>query len=269
MDFQYSAKKEPVRPVSPVAGYVGGKRALAKLLVSKINATAHELYAEPFVGMGGVFLRRDHKARVEAINDYSRDVATFFRVLQNHYQAFLDMLKWQDASRAEFERLSGLDPECLTDLQRSARFLYLQKLAFGGKVAGRNFGIATRDPARFDITKLVPVLEAVHERLAGVYIECLPWREFIERYDRPHTLFFLDPPYYGTESYYGPLFDRSEYEAMSEVLRGIQGRFTMTLNDHPEVRRTFEWAQLEEVELSYTLSGKSTKAREVIITNVI
>lgn len=51
---------QPVRPISPVAGYIGGKRQLAKRLVSIINATPHTLYAEPFVGMGGVFFRRDH-----------------------------------------------------------------------------------------------------------------------------------------------------------------------------------------------------------------
>ncbi len=29
--------------------------------------------------------------------------------------------------------------------------------------------------------------------MAGVIIENLPWRRFIERYDRPGTLFYLDP----------------------------------------------------------------------------
>jgi DNA adenine methylase len=257
---------EPVRPISPVAGYIGGKRVLAKTLVPMISAIPHELYAEPFVGMGGVFFRRDRRPKVEAVNDYSRDVSTFFRVLQNHYQAFLDMLKWQVASRAEFERLLGMDPERMTDLQRSARFLYLQRMSFGGKVAGRTMGISTTDPAKFDITRLVPLLEAAHARLAGVYIECLPWRSFIDRWDRPYALFFIDPPYYGVEDYYGPLFGRDEFELLSECLRTLQGRFILTLNDHPEVRRIFAWASIEAVSFNYTCSGRPTTGREVIIT---
>ena len=68
----------------PAAGYVGGKKQLARSLVARIEAIDHRLYAEPFVGMGGVFLRRRRAPRVEAINDASRDVATFFRVLQRH-----------------------------------------------------------------------------------------------------------------------------------------------------------------------------------------
>lgn len=255
----------PIRPISTVAGYIGGKRALAKILVPMINATPHELYCEPFVGMGGVFFRRDQRPKVEAVNDKSRDVATFFRILQRHYQAFLDMLKWQLTSRAEFERLMAVDPDTLTDLERAARFLYLQRLSFGGKVAGRTFGISTTGPAKFDITRLVPLLEAAHERLAGVYIECLGWREFITRWDRPQALFFVDPPYYGVEGYYGPLFGRDEFEALSEVLSGLQGRFIMTLNDVPEVRQIFSWARIEPVTLNYTCSGKATVGREVII----
>lgn len=258
-----------VRPISPVAGYVGGKKQLARRLVDRIGAIDHTTYAEAFIGMGGVFLRRPAKPKAEVINDASRDVATFFRVLQRHYQAFLDMLRWQLSSRAEFERLNAQDPDTLTDLERAARFLYLQKLSFGGKVAGRTFGIDTKAPARFDITRLQPLLEAVHDRLAGVWIECLPWQEFIRRWDRPGTLFYLDPPYWGTEHFYGrELFGREQFAQLSEALQRLQGRFILSLNDVPEVRELFAWASMEVVDLSYQAGGgdKTKRAREVVIS---
>ena len=256
-----------IRPIPTIAGYVGGKRVLAKTLIPKIAAIPHELYCEPFLGMGGVFFKRTAKPQIEAVNDRSKDVSTFFRVLQRHYQAFLDMLKWQVASRAEFERLLKTNPDTLTDLERSARFLYLQKMSFGGKVDGRSFGISTTGGAKFDLMKLVPLLAAAHERLAGVYVECLTWQDFIKRWDRPYALFFIDPPYWGVEDYYGKaMFDRAEYEEMSEALVGLSGRFILTLNDVPEVRRIFAWATIEAVTLNYSTSGKPTVGREVIIT---
>ncbi len=193
----------PVAPVSPVAGYVGGKRQLAKTIIARIEAIPHATYAEVFVGMGGVFLRRRHAPRAEVINDLSRDVATFFRVLQRHYQPFLDMIKWQLTSRREFERLVATNPDTLTDLERAARFLYLQRTAFGGKVAGRGFGVDARSSGRFNVDKVGLLLEAVHERLAAVVIEQLPYAAFLARYDTPGTLFYLDPPYWGSEGYYG------------------------------------------------------------------
>jgi len=258
---------EPVAPTRPVAGYIGGKKKLAPRLVQIINATPHDLYADVFMGMGGVFHRRDHRPKVEVINDISRDVVTLFRILQRHYQQFLDTLKWQLASRAEFERLMQVDPDTLTDLERAARFLYLQRLAFGGKVTGRNYGLTKTGPARFDLTKLVPLLEEAHDRLARVHIERLPFDQLIKRYDRPGALFYCDPPYVGNEEDYGEgVFSRADFARLRDLLEAVQGRFILSINDRPEIRELFARNAIEEVELVYRVSGKATPARELIIT---
>jgi DNA adenine methylase len=255
----------------PVAPYLGGKRRLAKRVIDRLRTQPHSCYAEPFVGMGGVFLRRDWRARAEVINDISRDVATLFRVLQRHYQAFLDMLKWQLTSRAEFERLRAAAPDTLTDLERAARFLYLQRTAFGGKVVGRSFGVSTSAGGRFDVAKLGPMLEAVHERLSGVVIECLPWPELLRRYDRPETLFYLDPPYWGCEEDYGDgVFSQADFEALADALGQLQGPWVLSLNDVPAVRRVFGRFAIEAVETTYSISGPAGAGRgkvgEVLIT---
>lgn len=253
-----------VNPVRPVAPYVGGKRALARRLAERIAAVPHSLYAEPFVGMGGVFFRRPARPPAEVINDISTDVVTLFRILQRHYQSFLDELKWRLSSRAEFERLMATNPDTLTDLERAARFLYLQRSAFGGKVVGRNFGV-TYGSSRFDLTKLVPMLEEVHERLSGVVIERLPYPDFIRRYDRAGTLFYLDPPYHGSEGYYGPHFSEADYEALRSLLTATEASWILSINDTPAIRRIFAGFPTEEVRLNYTLSSGKVGASELII----
>ncbi|HEV2674243.1 MAG TPA: DNA adenine methylase [Aliidongia sp.] len=257
--------------VDPIAPYIGGKHKLAARITAIIEATPHDLYAEPFVGMGGIFLRRSRAAKVEIINDYSQDVATLFRILQRHFPQFLDVLKWQLTTRADFDRLAQVDPTTLTDLERAARFLYLQRTGFGGKVAGRNFGTSRTGPARFDLNKLVPLLEAVHERLASVVIERLPYEDFIRRYDREGALFYLDPPYYGSEADYSDtadLFSRLDFDRLALVLRTIRGRFLVSLNDHPGVRRAFDGFAFEEIETTYTIGGNGSAKRvgELMIT---
>ena len=248
---------KPVDPVRPVAPYIGGKRNLANRLVKLINATPHTLYAEVMVGMGGVFLRRTHRPGAEVINDISADVATLFRILQRHHQSFLEELKWRLTSRAEFERLMATAPDTLTDLERAARFLYLQRTSFGCKVTGRAFGVDYTGGARFNLTKLVPMLEDVHERLAGVIIERLPWQAFIDRYDRSGALFYLDPPYHGCETDYGPgVFSRDDFAEMADRLGRLKGaRFIMSINDHPEIRQLFGRFTIEEVQTSYSVGG--------------
>jgi len=257
-----------VAPVRPAAAYVGGKRNLARRLVSLIETIPHRTYAEPFVGMGGVFLRRQQRPQAEVINDYSLDVATLYRVLQRHYPLFRDFLRFQLTTRSEFERLIKVDPSTLTDLERSARFLYLQRTAFGGKVSGRNFGVSHHRSGQFDVTKLGPMLEDLHERLGGVIVERLPFDAFIRRYDSTETLFYLDPPYWGCETDYGAdLFSRDQFEVLASTLAGIQGQFILSLNDRPEVRETFAAFNIEAVTTAYSVQGGGQAAAEVIMRN--
>jgi len=257
-----------VESTQPPAAWIGGKRQLAARLVGMINAIPHVTYAEPFVGMGGVFFRRTRAPRSEVINDRNGEVVNLFRILQRHYPQFMDTLKFQITSRREFDRLKACDPATLTDLERAARFLYLQKLAFGGKVAGQNFGVVRGETARFNLNRLAPLLEDVHERLSGVVIENLDWMAFIDRYDRPGTLFYLDPPYWGSEDDYGKaLFSRDQFERMAAVLRTLKGRFLLSINDTPRIREIFHDFAADDAVLTYSISGgKGTSARELIIT---
>jgi DNA adenine methylase len=257
-----------VRPISPPAAYIGGKKQLAPMLVDLIEEIPHATYAEPFVGMGGVFFRRRRAPQAEVINDRSGCVTTLFRILQRHYVPFMDMLKWQFTTRRDFDRLVTTDPATLTDLERAARFLYLQRLAFGGKVSGRSFGVSPGMPGRFDVGKLGPMLEAINERLSGVIIENLGYDAFIARYDGPDALFYLDPPYWGCEGDYGAgTFDRSDFRRLADALAGIAGRFVLSINDTLEVREIFAAFDQAPVSLTYTIGAGAPKdVGELVIT---
>lgn len=256
-----------VRPAKPATPYIGGKRLLARRIIDLIDATDHDGYCEPFVGMGGVFLRRRQKPRTEVINDISGDITDLFRILQRHYPQFMDMLRFQVTSRDEFQRSLLVDPKTLTDLERAARFLYLQRLAFGGKVRGQSFGVVRSAGARFNARNLAVQLERVHERLAGVIIENLPWKAFIERYDRPKMLFYLDPPYWDNESDYGNgIFSKFDFEEMAATLARLQGRFILSINNKPQTQTIFDQFQMTVAKLNYSVAqGNGTVAEELII----
>jgi DNA adenine methylase len=260
----------PVTVARPPAPYMGGKRNLATRLCALIDATPHKAYIEPFVGMGGVFLRRSRRPTVEIINDLSGDVANLFRVVRRHYEPFIAELRWLIASRAEFERQRSIDPNTLTDIERAVRFLYLQRLAFGGKVIGRHFGVDRRSSSRFDLGKLRNELKLLSSRLEPVQIEQLTYAEVIRRYDQAGALFYLDPPYDETTGY-GVDFGRDDYVAMAAQLATIAGNFIMSINDTPFIRETFAAFDIQEVETTWTLGTKPTgagaKVTELIIRN--
>lgn len=261
---------EVVNPVKPAAGYIGGKRNLAGRIVPIIDGVDADAYGEPFVGMGGIFLRRRRRPKAEFINDVSGDVVNFFRIVREHYAFFVEAERWMISSRAEFGRQLALPPEHLTDIQRAVRFLYVQRLAFGGKVAGRHFGVSPGQSARFNVLRLERDLEDLHDRLSAVVIEQLDFGDFIGRHDRPGMLFYLDPPYWGSEGDYGPgVFGPADFARLAAQLAGVKGRFLLSINDTPEIRATFEGFDQLAIDTTYMVGGgaKARRAGELLVSN--
>jgi DNA adenine methylase len=238
--------------------WLGGKHYLAKTIVPLIEAVPHTCYVEPFMGAAHVFFRRERPAKSEVLNDLNGDLVTLFRVLQHHLEEFMRHFKWALVSRDEFYRLDRQPPDTLTDIQRAARFYYLQKLSFAGRNWSRAFRTKTDGPPQLNLLRLEEELSQVHLRLARVQIEHLPWADCVQRYDREHTFFYLDPPYHGVEDYYGKgLFERGEFEQLAKVLAGLKGRFLLSLNDTPEVRAIFRRFHVRTVSQRYPSGSHS------------
>ena len=114
---------EQVKATEPIAPYLGGKRLLAKTIVPIIDTIPHNIYCEPFVGMGGIFFRRTQKPKCEAINDINNELVNMFRMVERFPDYLADMLKVRICSRAEFKRMIDTPPLLLTELERAVRFL--------------------------------------------------------------------------------------------------------------------------------------------------
>jgi len=143
------------------------------------------------------------------------------------------------------------DDETLTDIHRAVKWLYLLKTAFGGKLAGSTFGYGTTRAASLNLVDLETAILNIHWRLARVTIENRPYQDVLKRYDRPHTFFYLDPPYYGIKAYRFN-FDEADFEALAGTLKGLKGKFLMSLNDHKEARRIFARFTIAPVRLRYS-----------------
>lgn len=245
----------------PIIPWMGGKRRLAAHIIPRFPR--HKCYVEVFAGGAALFFQRP-PADVEVLNDINGELVNLYRVVQHHLEEFVRQFKWALTSREVFKWLQDTRPETLTDIQRAARFYYLQHNCFGGKVEGQTFGVATTAPPGLNLLRLEETLSAAHLRLSSAFIERLDWRACIERYDRPHTLFFLDPPYWQTAGY-GVPFPFSEYEAMAETVRNLKGRAIVTLNDHPDIRRVFDGFHIETADIKYTVGGGEGVARKEVL----
>ncbi len=249
----------------PIIPWIGGKRRLAKHLLPLFPE--HKCYVELFCGAAALFFMKE-PAKTEVINDINGELINLYRVTQHHLEEFHRQFKHALVSRQIFEWLKMTHPETLTDIQRAARFFYLQKCAFGAKVKSQTFGTAPSTPPKMNLLRIEENLSDAHLRLSRCYIEHLSWDKCVAKYDRDYTLFYADPPYWDTEGY-GVAFGMEQYEALAEVAKSIKGKMIISLNDHPKMRGVFADLNIQSVDINYTVGGgsKAKRASELIIKN--
>src|SRR5262249_54243308 len=160
-------------------------------------------------------------------------IVNFFRVCQWHYEELIRYLRFCLVSRTLYGQLTSTHPSLLTDVQRAGRFFYLQKNCYGGLRLKRLFGYGVTSRPNYNRGKIPELITATHKRLAGVQIENLPYEEILKRYDRPSTLFYLDPPYFARKLYKFNL-SGEDFETLSTRLLKLRGRFILSLNDVSE-----------------------------------
>ena len=246
--------------------WIGGKRRLAPHILPLFPE--HSCYVEPFCGAAALFFLKE-PAKVEVLNDINGELVSLYRVVQHHLDEFVRQFRWALSSRELYGWLGATPPETLTEIQRAARFFYLMKCGFGGKVEGTSFGTATTAKPRLNLMRIEEDLSAVHMRLHQVTIERLPWLDCIRRYDRPHTLFYMDPPYWGTEGY-GVDFGLGQYALMAEAMATMRGKAVVSVNDIPEMREVFARFPMQRLSIRYSVGsagqGRALKG-ELLISN--
>jgi len=250
--------------VGPLS-YIGGKNRLAKKIISILPE--HTTYVEAFAG-GAQVLFHKPPSNVEVLNDLDFDIVNFFRVCQWHYEELVRYLRYCLVSRKLHELHLATNPATLTDIQRAGRFFYLQKNSFGGLILKQKFHYGVTQPSNYNPPRIREIIERTHKRLERVQIESLPYEKILEKYDRPTTLFYLDPPYW-ERVLYKFNFSESDFRGLEQRLRAIQGKFLLSLDDRPEVRELFKKFRFDQVELAYTAKRnvKGNRTKELLIRN--
>lgn len=242
---------------------MGGKSKLRKTIIGMIPK--HTCYVELFFGAGWVYFGKE-LSKVEVINDIDKELINLFKMIKYHAPEIERMLEYEFSGRDIFEEYNNCAVEYLTEIYRAVRFLYLITQSFAGK--GHHYGYGTTSRPKPQIY-YKDVLIDLKERLRNTYIENLSFEKIIDKYDRAHTFFFADPPYYETAGYDNEFGER-EHLLLRDKLVNLKGNFLLTINDHESVRELYRDFNIKEIEVNYSVS-KDNRARqrygELIITN--
>lgn len=186
--------------VAPVVKWVGGKRQLLDVLTPLLPKRI-TLYYEPFVG-GGAMLFNLQPQRAY-VNDINNDLICVYNVIRSNVEELIDKLSEYKNESEFFYSIRDLDRnkekyEALSDVQKAARILYLNKTCFNGLYRVNNAGEFNSPFGNYKNPNIVnaPVLRAVSSYLnsADVHLTSLDYSEVLK--DVPKGAFvYLDPPY--------------------------------------------------------------------------
>ncbi len=256
--------------------WIGGKRILARKIISMMPK--HHCYVEVFGGAAWVLFKKEPSA-VEVYNDLNSDLVTLFRVVRDRLDEFKRRQYFLLSSRQEYHAfLKAIkEGEFKDDIDRAIAFYYLIKNSFSSTIFG-GWGYSPARGPRYP--RCLDILEEARERLKGVYIENLSFEELIPRWDRKETLFYCDPPYFMLlekrtgRSYYQCTFSLEDHIRLRDMLKGIEGKFILSYDDHPEIRKLYRNFNVTETDpVMYSLNNRRNRnspvrrANELIITN--
>jgi DNA adenine methylase len=245
--------------------YMGGKSRLARAVAARLPAS--RCYVEVFGGAAWVLFARE-PWYVEVLNDVNGRLVNLYRVVRDAPDELAEALELLPRSRALYrEFLERPGPE--DAVAAAAVYYYLIKNAFSGQV-GCGFSSSKKFPGKYS---MLADFKLWARRLNKVTIENLSYEDCLGRYDGADTAFYVDPPYVGTERYYGGDFGPADHERLRDALARLKGRWLASYNECPEVRGLYRGYNIEEVRPRYCADkvgarGRRTKrGTELIISN--
>lgn len=186
--------------ILPILKWVGGKRQLmgdlTPLLPDKIN-----IYYEPFVGGGAMLFHV--KPEKAYISDINRDLIRVYNVVKSNVDMLIDELKKYNNTADKFYEVRSWDRDevfyaGLTDVQKAARILFLNKTCYNGLYRVNSKGQFNTPFGKYDNPDIVNEsgLRAVHDYFnkASIQISSISYSDVIKNVFGD-AFVYLDPPY--------------------------------------------------------------------------
>lgn len=274
--------------------YPGGKRKIKKIIKSKLlelskpYASQPLQYREPFFGGGSIgllFLSESATTNNIWINDKDKALCCLWNCIINYHDELIVLIKSFIPTVDKFYSIKKelLELEIIPIEKNKILDIALKKLAIhqmsfsglgtksggplGGKEQKSQYGIDCRWSPDY-ITKKISHLSELFSKIKIEQLSCtnLDFQNIIDD-DSYNSLIYLDPPYYikGNELYQHG-FSENDHQRLMQSLKKTKHTWLLSYDDCPEIRELYSWANIEELDVKYSISGP-TKKSELLISN--
>jgi DNA adenine methylase len=263
--------------VAPVLKWVGGKRQLLDeykpLLPKRITS-----YCEPFVGGGALLFRLQPSTAY--INDINEELIRVYEVIKNDVDTLITTLQGFKNDADSFYDVRDWDRnkdtyDALTDVQKAARIIYLNKTCYNGLFRVNNAGEFNAPFGYYRNPNIVnaPTLKAVSGYLnkATIHFSSIDYADVLAGIPRG-TFVYLDPPYdpvSSTSSFTGYTkggFTREEQIRLREncdVLNARGIKFMLSNSATDFIKEQYAAYNITTVQAKRAVNSDSTKRGEV------
>lgn len=248
-----------------------------------MNAAEWE-YREPFFGAGAIGFKVLKSLPPKCgvwLNDKDSGIVSLWNAVLHNHEELIDIVHRFKPTADHFYQFKKEDGK--TDLgivRQGFRKLALHRMSYsglgymsGGPLGGKNQSSEYNVDCRWNRETIKAEIKKLHKLLSvfrNVRITCGEFTELVETADE-RTFVYLDPPYYEKgPQLYRYAMDAEDHNVLAIHLRKTPAHWVLSYDDHPEVRRLYQWAKFTDVELTYTMArsrgDNRPKNREVVIT---
>ncbi|MFA7359490.1 MAG: Dam family site-specific DNA-(adenine-N6)-methyltransferase [Candidatus Kapaibacterium sp.] len=260
----------------PFIKWAGGKKWLIKSLVN-INLTNYSSYHEPFFGGGAVFFHLMPKmAFLSDVN--SELINTYLQVKHNVFELISALSRFKNQEKEYYKIRSTIFK---SNIERAARFIYLNKCCFNGLYRVNKNNIFNV-PYGFNNSSIFNAVDLINasQSLKNAKIRMLDFEKTIDNI-KENDLVFIDPPYVtshqnnGFVAYNQKVFswdDQKRLKRFIGSIKDINAYFVMTNAKHISIQSIYKGiGHYKTLSRNSTIGGTNAsrgKINELIFTNI-
>lgn len=241
--------------IKPFLKWAGGKTQLLPELIKYIP-NEYNKYIEPFIGGGALYFHLNPEEAV--IADLNYELIITYKTIKQSVEEVISLLKTFKNDEDFFYDMRSKDPERLSNIERTARLLYLNKTCFNGlyrvnKKGQFNVPYGNHSGKFFDSE----ILRDASEFLQKTRIEFADYLETLRKYAKKGDFVFLDPPYYPVgkygdfKRYTKEFFYHDDQLALKEEfdrLVNLGCHVILTNSDHPVIMELYKDYEIKSIE---------------------
>ncbi|MED4884406.1 DNA adenine methylase [Bacillus smithii] len=251
----------------PVLKWAGGKSQMLNVLVPNVPKKYNK-YIEPFVGGGALFFELSPERAI--ISDSNPELINLYKIIAENVNELIELLKEMKNDEEFYYRIRALNPETLTNIERAARTLYLNRTCYNGLYRVNKKGEFNVPFGKYKNPKICDEenLQAASEVLKNAIIIHGDYKDVLQEYAEPGDFIFLDPPYipvskysdfkrYTKEQFY--IEDQRELANEVKRLKDLGCYILLTNSNHPLVHELYKDYEISVHQTKRNISSKASK----------